>query len=458
MAEFRAENKNRLFRKKAFSFTMPGMLKFVSAAIVCGLVFLSCASEPFAPGGSRRIPEDFFGMAHAGSRGSPKEYRLLDDMGTVWMRKTFRWDQIQRQSKTWDFGEWDVYVDSGKAAGKKILAVLAYDVGWIYGEETRRRYITPEKIPYFLQYVEGVVRRYKGRVDAWEIWNEPNWVFWQGSDDDFVRLSRETARRIREIDPDAFIVAGSFWRVPERFIRKMFEGGAMENVDAISFHPYALNPRGTVNLFDRFREVLDGYGYQGEIWVTELGHPLRGWYLTRVSEKKFPSYMIKTLAGLAARGARTVFWYELFDRFPKGREPSRFNSRYWFGLNYFDYTPKSGAIAYALFARYAAGAEYRPDLVEDRGLPPSVTAMLFRRDAEDGRGGDGRESAALVLWNEGPGSVPVRIASSGEGMLRYDIATGKGSPAENTLELDLGSRPVFLAWNGDSRVIVETPR
>jgi hypothetical protein len=165
-------------------------------------------------------------------------------------------------------------------------------------------------------------------------------------------------------------VSAAFWRTPEKFIRGMFEAGAMEYVDAISFHPYALNPIGAVKLFDKLAKILANYGFKGEIWSTEVGYPTSGIYPNRVSENNFPPYIIKTIAGLAARGSKTIIWYELQNDHNKGQEPSKLNSEAFFGIVYPDLSYRNGAYAYRLCGRYLAGAEYIPI----QNIPSSITA------------------------------------------------------------------------------------
>lgn len=406
--------------------------------LVISSFFISCATSSLTVQMSRIIPPDAFGMAHAGSRLTEKENRLLEEMGVSWIRSTFRWDSIQKRTKQWDFTRWDRYVENAERAGKKVLAVLAYDVPWIYGKEEKeaRRHIEPEKIPYFLQYVEGVVRRYKGRIHAYEIWNEPNWLFWKGPDEDFFQLATAAAQRIKEVDPHSYLVMGSFWRVPKGFIRGMFRAGAFQYADAVSFHPYALTPEGVVALYDKLKEELQEVGFKGDIWVTEIGYPTRGWYLSRVSEEQKPSYVIKTLAGLLVRGARVVFWYELFDKYPKGMAPSALDSELYFGLNYPDFKPKKGAAAYTLLARRLAGATYRPDLVKvSPELKHTLEILPFLRP-------DGQK--VLLLWSRTGETVYLRVSPI-EGLFQVDIATGyrKQIPPEGYFTVE--ETPIFLS-------------
>jgi len=401
------------------------------------ILLIGCTTTRFTLPEPRSLPPDAFGMAHAGSRLTEKENRLLDKMGVSWIRSTFRWDSIQKRTKQWDFSRWDRYVENAERSGKKVLAVLAYDVPWIYGKEEKkaRRHIEPEKIPYFLQYVEGVVRRYKGRIHAYEIWNEPNWLFWKGPDEDFFQLAAAAARRIKEVDPHSYLVVGSFWRVPKGFIRGMFRAGAFRYADAVSFHPYALTPEGVVALYDELKEELQEVGFKGDIWVTEIGYPTGGWYLSRAPEGLKPSYVIKTLAGLLVRGARVVFWYELFDKFPEGMAPSALDSELYFGLNYPDFKPKKGAAAYTLLATRLAGATYRPDLVKvSPELKHTLEILPFLRS-------DGHK--VLLLWSRTGETVCLRVSPS-EGVFQYDIATGYRKQIPPQGYFTVGEEVIFL--------------
>ncbi|MDR0589418.1 MAG: hypothetical protein LBG25_02615 [Spirochaetaceae bacterium] len=421
---------------KPFPKTAPW--RFSVSLVFCAVLLLgSCVSPSFSTGASRQIPADFFGVIPGGQGPLSREHEFLDELGVVWMRNTFYWSDIERRQGEWDFSRYDEYVEEGKKAGRKILAILAYDTPWIYADQKRRRNITPERLPHYLRYVEEVVRRYRGKIDAYEIWNEPNWVFWKGTNQDFFALSRAALGKIRELDPQVKIAAGSFSWVPKKFIRDMFNSGAMEGADVVSFHPYGVNPQSSLKQYDRFVKVLSEKGYTGEIWVTEVGYPTDGCYPTRVPEAVFPEYVVKTLAGLAIRGAHTVFWYELTGAYFRGQEPNRVNSEYFFGLAYPDYSPRTGAAAYALCGRYIAGAEYRPELPVRENLPPAVETLYFR--GEGGRN-------TLILWNNGKSPLPLRVLLPGSAQTLHDIVSGEGRALPEETELSLDKTPQFFTW------------
>jgi hypothetical protein len=419
---------------------MSGPRRKPCAVLACALASLaiSCTSFSYSAPEARNIPEDYFGV-HPSSGDGPTErlYEFLDRMGVVWLRSTFDWSSVERTMGVWDFSAYDEYVEKSAAAGKKILAVLAYDVPWIHADNKSRRSINPEQLPHYLRYVEEMVRHYRGKVQAYEIWNEPNWLFWKGSKKDFYELTRAAAEKIRETDPEAIIVAGSFNRVPKNFIRGIFRAGAMKNVDAVSFHPYDISPRGSLRLYDQFKKTLAGEGYTGDIWVTEAGYPTGGWYPTRVSEKRFPAYVVKTLAGLAVRGAQICCWYELFNMHNRDEPQSALNSELYFGLAYPDYTLKKGAAAYALCGRYLAGTVYLPELPVRNRVPSSVESLYFR--GENSRN-------VLVVWNRGPAPVRLELKLPGTGGRIYDIVSGEGRDLAETTGLAATGVPVFIVW------------
>ncbi|MDR0584175.1 MAG: endo-1,4-beta-xylanase [Treponema sp.] len=415
---------------------MPRLLPPLTLPVLALLLF-SCASAP-QPQVQQDVPADFAGLVHAGGSRTRKEYAYLDYLGTSWIVNTFYWDSIEVDDGEWDFLSYDAFVDKAKAEGKKILGVLAYDSWLIHDDKNTKRYIPPEKLPRFLNYVRETVGRYRGRVDAWCVWNEPNFIFWRGSRGEFFELARQTADAVREADDGAILLGGAFNRnvfgLDEGFIRGLFESGAMDKADAVAFHPYELNPVRSARLYDQFRDIAADYGFAGRIWITEMGYPTGGWYPTSVSEKKLPAYVIKTFTLLAAKGAQRLFWYQLFD--PHKRKAG--NSEDFFGLvrSRRDYRSK-GAEAFRLCARFLSGTTYYPQKPKREGLPASLQSFYFE--------GNGR--AALVLWKE-YGAVPVRLTLSGSARFRHDPVSGDtvGIPAETLITV--GAMPVFVTWEG----------
>jgi len=388
------------------------------------------------------IAPDFSGLVHAGQTNTAEEYALLDRMGVSWLLATFYWSRIEPADDQWDFDWYDRYVDTAKAAGKKIIGVLGYDVPWIHENEKFSRYIPPDKMHYFTDFVRQTAEHFRGRVDAWCIWNEPNFNNWNGSKKDFFTLTGLAAEAIREADPDVILLGGAFNRnitgLPKAYIRGLYESGAMEKTDAVAFHPYELSPKRTLKLYNAFRKISDVYGFGSRIWITEVGYPTGGWYPTATTEKKFPAFVVKTIVKLASEGAQKVMWYQLAD--PNVREKR--NSEDYFGLvrSDNDYTSK-GAEAFRLCALYLSGTVYRPGLPQRRNMPKTLKAFYFENPGSGG---------TLVLWKEGK---PVQLNPLQLELNDPDIVYNLHDPVSgNTVwlgcetDFTVCSMPVFITW------------
>jgi hypothetical protein len=414
----------------------------------CSLFILlsACASsQKLAPHGPLEIPADIaglVGLADVGHTNTPEEYALVNRMGASWALTTFYWAWIGRTENQWDFDFYDEYVDAANAAGIKIIGLLAYDTPWIHPDGKTHRYIPPDKILFFLEYVRQITAHFRGRVDAWCIWNEPNFVFWQGSRDEFFVLARQAADVLRETDPEVTLLGGGFNRgifsLPKAYIRGLFESGAMEKADAVAFHPYELNPARTARLYGAFRAIVAEYGFGDKIWLTEVGYPTGGWYPTATSEKKFPAYIVKTFVNLITAGAQKVIWYQIFD--PSTRVKK--DSEDFFGLvrSRDDHTSK-GAEAFRLCAVHLAGTVYRPDLPSREKLPRSLRVFYFEQPTGGG---------TLVLWKKGASARVTLQTPAGSAI--HDPVSGNSAAISAETTITVGSMPVFVTWTGDGVV------
>jgi hypothetical protein len=193
--------------------------------------------------------------------------------------------------------------------------------------------------------------------------------------------------------------------------------------------------------------MLSQENYYGDIWITEIGYPTKGWYPNKVSENNFPSYIVKTLTGLAARGPRLILWYQLFDSYNREEAANSLDSEDFFGIVYPDYSVKKGFAAYSLCSRFLAGADYLPELPLREEIPRHIISFFFK-------GKDERN--ILILWNDRRTNIPVQIflplseSSSDSGEL-YDIVTGESRKISAETNLMIGNTPQIIVWeNGQN--------
>jgi hypothetical protein len=442
------------------------MRKYLIPLLAGALAYASCPAESggnFEPVQLVRsaIPGDLLGMVHAGSRSDKvtEEYALLDELGVQWMLTDFSWSDIQPAENGWNLNAFKPYADNGKTRGKKILAILDYDVGWIHdgnhdsdGSGTQgddpftdgeaHKYIAESEIPFFVYYVKKTVEKYKDRVDAWCIWNEPNLStrFWRGTREEFFALTKAAATAIREVDAGAFIIGGAFNTLAsEAWVRGIFTSGAMAQIDAVAYHPYMPSPGPTVNTFNSFKKIVSEYGFGDKIWVTEVGYPTyntppcpAGRYGTDVLEANMPETVMQTIVLLTVNGAQRIFWYHLFD--PPVQEDG--DSEDWFGLVKHNFTRKGGAAAYQLAAKNIPGTICQ--IPERHGVPASIESYYFM----------GRDRHALVIWNNAAVTArDVQVYLPGTNQKVYNLTTGEAA------SIDKNSTYTLKTKDGDNHFI-----
>jgi len=413
------------------------IIKFIYIGLFFFIFSISCSTTHKPPSNKIAVPLDFLGIIGGVAI---EDYQVLNEMSPVWVSKVFNWHQIENEKDNFNFTFYDNFVNNAKANGKKIVAGLAYATPWI-NDGKNKDYISKENIQYFLNYIEVTVNRYKGKVDAWRIWNEPNWLFWKGTDKEFFELSRLAAIKIREVDPDTYIIGGNFQRLPNNFIKNMKKAGALENLNALAFHPYDVNPKASMRLLDDFFKLKSKIGFNGDIWITEMGYPTSGWYPSTVSLKKLPSYVIKTIAPAASRGTRVFIWYDFKDSYKYGEYPNKFNSEMYFGLVYSDLTRKNGAWAYELCARYLPGSEYNPGLPLKEGIKSNVVTLCFTGNESD--------TNTLIIWNDVNIRQKIKVTIPAA-ITIHDISSSDNHSLQNEAILEISDKPVFITWQGSS--------
>ncbi len=139
---------------------------------------------------------------------------------------------------------------------------------------------------YLQAFILFLQKRYgKEEIRGWyfEVWNEPDlpFVFWNGSREEYFRFYAETARTIKELDPEIRVggpsTSGSKW------ISSFLDYCARNDVpvDFVSTHQYAGDPLGGVE------DQGDGEGQAGgfEAWQEHLRTAAER--LKHVQEKTF---------------------------------------------------------------------------------------------------------------------------------------------------------------------------
>jgi hypothetical protein len=181
----------------------------------------------------------------------------------------------------------------------------------------------PAKASDFTKYVNAVTRRYKGRIEAYQIWNEANLMnFWRGTPAQMADLTQAAYKVIRKNDPGAKVVAASTTIRKADDYQKFFPKYLSElkkrnwPIDVLAVHAY---PTGQEAPADRVRylelakqDIAAAGATQFPIWDTEVNYGLAG--PGPVPRAVLPdatqqAYVAQTYLDSARLGIERTYWY-----------------------------------------------------------------------------------------------------------------------------------------------------
>jgi VCBS repeat-containing protein/YVTN family beta-propeller protein len=220
---------------------------------------------------------------------------LLKADGVDSIRILIPWAGVEASDDVWTWSAVDRMVNSARARDMKVLGVLNSTPQWAAAPGTPALSGHPADPAEYAEFVSMVATRYKGKISAYEVWNEPNGkVFWDPEPDaaQYTELLKAAYPAIKAADPDAVVVAGSVgavadhegWTVESvRYVREMYEAGAAGYFDALSYHPYfyyrPFTQGGTIptlplNQVEAIHDLMVANGDGNKkIWATEYGQP-----------------------------------------------------------------------------------------------------------------------------------------------------------------------------------------
>ncbi len=214
-----------------------------------------------------------------------RHLQRLAEAGVRALRQPLRWSDLERRPGHIDFTASDALVAATARHGLHLLFSLHTSPAWARHDPPPpahwwlcddARVVKPELAVYapptdpddFGRFAAAVAARYRHRLWAVEIWNEPNLLpNWRraGPDpEDYARLLASAARAIREQAPEVLVVSaalapttdvGVCYLSDAVFLDRLAATGVLDDVDAVGIEPFGLrsgpdDPR-------RDREVLN---------------------------------------------------------------------------------------------------------------------------------------------------------------------------------------------------------
>lgn len=261
-----------------------------------------------------------------------RDLHMAADAAFHWQKSLFQWRDIEGAGKgTFNWDDADRVVGASTAAGIKIIARLDFEPFWARADQAHNG--PPDNYQDYWDFVSAFVGRYAqgsaiGRVNAIEVWNEPNldreWgnqPINQQSAADYVRLLGGAFTAAHAADPSVIVLTAGL--SPNgvtdghsaddlEYLKWMYAAGLRGKFDALGAHantqaPEVAVPLGVLKDFphpsfyfrriEQLRQVMvDNGDTARRIWLTEWGwtadtvHPAYKWFA--VSEDKKASNLV----------------------------------------------------------------------------------------------------------------------------------------------------------------------
>ncbi len=272
-----------------------------------------------------------------------------DELGITWSRLMFPWQRVQRTGpKEFLPAISEDIINDEVRRGRKIAGVLVNTPDWA-ATSLRRTLTSPPRnldLPidhpdnYWAAYCKRTAEFYKGRVDTWIIWNEPDvWdedhpgFTWSGSVEEFYKLQKVAYLAIKAGNPDAKVVLPglTYWWDKRgdktSYLQRLLDVAVKDPqaplnnwfFDAAVVQLYN-EPQLLYDVPNEYRRTMIAHGVDKPIWINEtnvapwddFGRPLtRAHY--RASFEEQSNFLVQAYAYALAANVERIQLYKLRD-------------------------------------------------------------------------------------------------------------------------------------------------
>jgi hypothetical protein len=277
-------------------------------------------------------------------------------------RNSFLWHKVEPEKGVRDWSRTDQIVNMLENARIEPIMCVYGSPAWASGatgsEDQYWLYVptAPARFDAWLElykdFMREAVKRYKGRVHKWELWNEENLAdAWRPKVnlEQYVRWYKAIRGVILSEDPSAEVALGGLGNLTfvgegslpgYQFLEMLYEHDVYPDIVAI--HPYTKvapdqfkqwdNNFDDINLIHR---IMESHGQSGRpLWVTEWG-----WSSAEIGEQLQAVYLKKSIEMLRSRFnyVSLAIYFLDWDRPPN----------YYFGLFTTEFISKPAAFVFA---------------------------------------------------------------------------------------------------------------
>lgn len=226
--------------------------------------------------------------------------RMAREGGIVWAKQQFSWEEIEKRKNQFDWEKSDQIVAVFEKYGMQIIARLDRPPAWAHKDKSIPQ-APPDDFNDYGDFVEAFVRRYTGRINYIQIWNEPN-IFpeWGNRPIDpysYAAMLKIAYLRAKAANPNVRVLSAPlaitlgegweanspYWRNMNDldFLEELYKAGVKDYFDILSANAFGLRstpddpPDPNQLNFQRVvlaRQIMERHDDANKaIWINEYG-------------------------------------------------------------------------------------------------------------------------------------------------------------------------------------------
>jgi hypothetical protein len=295
---------------------------------------------------------------------------------------------------------------------------------------------TDEHAASYAKKSKEIASKLKGKVKYFEIGNEFNGGFSNPERLDatyYYKILKAAYPAIKEANPDAEVVAGAMILSDYGWAEQLLASGGAQVMDVFSFHPYTNQDPvggGFVDSITKLKEVLEQGGFDGPVWITEMGWQ-NSTRATGVNEVESASYIAQTyVLGMANPGkVDRIYYYDMNNDGISPEDPEQN-----FGLvRADDYSAKLSYISFTAFAKLIGNATYK----KSYEFGKNIQMYRFSREAD--------EKDVLVVWSSGgPKSVGIKLGMGSKKLFDTFGNSIGVTEVKGSVQVTLSKEPIYI--------------
>jgi polysaccharide biosynthesis protein PslG len=192
---------------------------------------------------------------------------LADRLHARWIKQQLQWGVFENQQGQMDWTGFDNIINAAHDRGLRVMLSIPTAPQWTHpglqpsnppGENDPTAIKGPPDDPQaYANFIGQVIDRYKGKIQAIEVWNEQNLVReWRTNPQTldakrYIDLLRATYKVVKEKDPSITVISGALSPTgvddgvnvtdDVRYLQQMVDNGLLDTVDCVGAHHNGYN-------------------------------------------------------------------------------------------------------------------------------------------------------------------------------------------------------------------------